>query len=164
MGDDYSAIESNAERYFVSTRFAAGRSDNSSMQRASDEPLRQRRSRAPVARLSADFQSLVESLQVRTRWVCDFVDRRNDGTVVVVHNSMHDRVAIPVAVELDVGCSSVRSRRVANASEIDGPDTVDQSIGDIVSVAGEHDVGVAMVKKHGQVGVADAGVDTFAVV
>ena len=52
--------------------------------------------------------------------------------MVVVDDSMFDRVAILIDGDLDVGCGSVRSGRVADDSEIDGSDTADQSIGDIV--------------------------------
>ena len=96
--------------------------------------------------------------------MCDVVDGCNDSAVVVMHDSMFDRVAMLIDVDLDVGCGSVQSRRVAHASEIDGADATDLSIGDLVRVAGKHDIGVALVKEQGEVVVGDAGVDTLAVV
>ena len=84
--------------------------------------------------------------------------------MVVVDDSMFDRVAILMDSYLDVGCGSVRSGRVADASEIDGADTNDPSIGDIVGMTGEHDIGAAFMNEQGEVVVGDAGVDTLAVV
>ena len=84
--------------------------------------------------------------------------------MVVVNDSMFDRVVILMDSDLDVGCRSVRAKRVADASEIDGADTTDQSIGDIVRMTGEHDIGAAFVNEQGEVVVGDAGVDTLAVV
>ena len=95
--------------------------------------------------------------------MCDVVDGCNDSAVVVLHDSMFDRVAILMDVDLDVGCCSVQSRRVADASEIDGADSTDLSVGDIVRVTGEHDIGAAFVNEQGEVVVGDADVGTLAV-
>ena len=94
----------------------------------------------------------------------DGVDRPYCRAVVVVDDSVSERVAALVCIDQDVGGGAVRSVRVADASEVHCSDPVDEAINGFVRVAADHDVSVTAGKQSLQICVTDEGIDSRTVV
>lgn len=67
-------------------------------------------------------------------------DRVEEGVSVIADAAVLDPAAVPICVEDDVAGSQVVRDRVADASQVDGADAVENAVGRLVRVSREHEL------------------------